>query len=155
MAQLIQVNAQVSQGRLWFVHCIYTITSEETVAGGIRKRSASPEESRQYHHHTVSDLSHYLRPAGVEPTLLQTLSPQLKDPDQDTGRPDTTRLAALMLSASNNRKVKRALDAVSPVSDGGSRGTNMHRLTLKRRHSDDLDPDLTDQVGALHVSLMT
>lgn len=143
---------QVFHGHQWFVHCIYTVNSEETAAAGITKRDLS----------TQGDFYHL-------PTTTKEDSPWIENFNHISktfGRghhfrkSETIEADGIFIpfeSGHKETRVKRTYAEKIPTGSMGS-GTNMHRLSL-RLPQHKWDPSLSDQdsefsVLAVMVTLM-
>lgn len=131
---------QVTHGHQWFIHCIYTVRSEENAARGIGKRDTLVHIGHQ--HHALGKLPNNL--PGQETTSSNVEYQHLSNKEE---RPLLlTRPESLKFLQSTKGRKKRA-NEVPPLGDDSGTGTNMHRLSLKLQYRENLGSSLPDQVG--------
>nr|XP_045612860.1 FRAS1-related extracellular matrix protein 2-like isoform X2 [Procambarus clarkii] len=125
---------QESHGRQWFVHCIYTVLSEEKAARGIGKRDVTAQAA-SYHHalSTVNDIFPWANRSHLKYRFSSSYGNVLRSSHDSSNFEKDSKHADL--ASEGDARVKRANLESLPGRNNG-RGTNMHCLALQpRRHT--------------------
>ncbi|XP_068203768.1 FRAS1-related extracellular matrix protein 2-like [Palaemon carinicauda] len=171
---------QVAQGRQWFIHCIYTVRSEENAARGIGKRDTAIYENKSHSHEKRDELHMVNRRLGDGNPQHKTISNRsigvmnpmnystynLGGPihsnvnHEETGH--TVNRDVLLRAKTFKKKIRtkrgqvaRGLKDKNLSLGQQGRGTNMHKLSLSiHRPKMNAGPGLTQDSNLLPVPLM-